>query len=195
MRQAELKRKTAETDISASLDLDGQGASTIDTGIGFFDHMLILFAKHGLFDLSLTAKGDLAVDGHHTVEDCGIVIGQLLRQCFGDKQGIKRYGTAFVPMDEALALVSLDISGRPLLVYDLPVPTEWIGTFATELTEEFFRAVAVNAGLTLHIRLLTGKNSHHMIEAVFKAFGRALDEATRCDDRIQGVMSTKGMLE
>lgn len=195
MRQAQLKRKTVETDIIASLCLDGQGTAVIATGIGFFDHMLILFTKHGLFDLSLTCKGDLAVDGHHTVEDCGIVIGQLLHQCFGDKQGIKRYGTAFVPMDEALALVSLDISGRPLLIYDLPVLTEQVGTFATELTEEFFRAVAVNAGLTLHIRLLTGKNSHHMIEAVFKAFGRALDEATRVDARIQGVMSTKGMLE
>jgi imidazoleglycerol-phosphate dehydratase len=195
MRQAQLKRKTAETDITASLALDGQGTAVITTGIGFFDHMLILFTKHGLVDLSLTCKGDLAVDGHHTVEDCGIVIGQLLRQCFGDKGGIKRYGTAFVPMDEALALVSLDISGRPLLIYDLPVPAEQVGTFATELTEEFFRAVAVNAGLTLHIRLLAGKNSHHMIEAVFKAFGRALDEATRVDDRIQGVMSTKGMLE
>lgn len=195
MRQAELKRQTAETDITAQLCLDGQGTAAVNTGIGFFDHMLILFAKHGLFDLSLTAKGDLAVDGHHTVEDAGIVLGQLLRQCFGDKQGIKRYGTALVPMDEALALVALDISGRPLLVYDLPVPAEMVGTFATELTEEFFRAVAVNAGLTLHIRLMAGKNSHHMIEAVFKAFGRALDEATSYDDRIRGVLSTKGMLE
>jgi len=195
MREAKLNRKTAETDITASLSLEGQGQGVITTGIGFFDHMLILFAKHGLFDLSLTAQGDLAVDGHHTVEDVGIVLGQLLRQCFGDKQGIKRYGTAFVPMDEALAMVSLDISGRPFLVYDLSIPTENVGDFATELTEEFFRAVAVNAGLTLHIRLLAGKNSHHIIEAVFKAFGRALDEATRVDDRIQGVMSTKGTLE
>jgi len=195
MREAKLNRKTAETDITASLSLEGQGQGVITTGIGFFDHMLILFAKHGLFDLSLTAQGDLAVDGHHTVEDVGIVLGQLLRQCFGDKQGIKRYGTAFVPMDEALAMVSLDISGRPFLGYDLSIPTENVGDFATELTEEFFRAVAVNAGLTLHIRLLAGKNSHHIIEAVFKAFGRALDEATRVDDRIQGVMSTKGTLE
>jgi imidazoleglycerol-phosphate dehydratase len=194
-RQATLTRKTAETDITATLCLDGQGQATIATGIGFFDHMLTLFTKHGLCDFSLQAKGDLEVDGHHTVEDVGIVLGQLLKSCLGNKQGICRYGTVYVPMDEALALVSLDISGRPYLAYDLPVHAEQIGSFATELTEEFFRAVAVHAGLTLHIRLLAGTNSHHSIEAVFKAFGRAIDEATRQDERIQGVLSTKGMLE
>ncbi|MBU2702635.1 imidazoleglycerol-phosphate dehydratase [Sporomusaceae bacterium BoRhaA] len=195
MREAAVTRKTAETDIAATLILDGQGQATIATGIGFFDHMLTLFTKHGLCDLSLKAKGDLEVDGHHTVEDVGIVLGQLLKDCLGDKQGIRRYGTAYVPMDEALVLVSLDISGRPYLAYDLPVQAEQIGSFATELTEEFFRAVAAHAGLTLHIRLLAGTNSHHIVEAVFKAFGRAIDEATRQDARIQGVLSTKGMLE
>ncbi|MEN6567562.1 MAG: imidazoleglycerol-phosphate dehydratase HisB, partial [Veillonellales bacterium] len=151
-------------------------------------------AKHGLFDLSLKAKGDLAVDSHHTVEDTGIVLGQALAKALGDKQGIKRYGTAFVPMDEALAMVSLDISGRPYLAFDVTIPTERIGSFDSEMTEEFLRALAVHAGLTLHVRLLAGKNAHHIVEAVFKALGRALDAATCQDERIVGVMSTKGML-
>jgi imidazoleglycerol-phosphate dehydratase len=193
-RSAEILRKTAETDIQLSLQLDGQGSSRIDTGIGFFDHMLVLFAKHGLFDLQVVCSGDLAVDGHHTVEDIGIALGQAFGKAFGDKAGIKRYGTAFVPMDEALAMVSLDISGRPYLVYDVQTPAAQIGEYDCELTEEFLRALAVHAGLTLHVKLLSGKNSHHIVEAIFKALGRALDEAIRKDERIVGVMSTKGML-
>ncbi len=194
MRNADIQRKTAETAITASLAIDGTGKSEIATGIGFFDHMLILFTKHGFFDLKLAADGDLEVDGHHTVEDAGIVLGQAFTKALGDKSGIKRYGTVFVPMDEALVMVSLDISGRPYLVFDVEIPTERIGTFDSELTEEFLRAFAVHAGLTLHVRLLTGKNAHHIVEGVFKALGRALDEATRKDERIVGVMSTKGML-
>lgn len=193
-RVGSITRKTAETDISVALDLDGTGSSDINTGIGFFDHMLILFAKHGLFDLTVKVQGDIYVDGHHTVEDTGIVIGQAVLKALGDKSGIKRYGTAFVPMDEALAMVSLDISGRPFLAYDAPVTSGKVGTYDTELTEEFLRALAVNAGLTIHVKLLAGKNAHHIIEAIFKALGRALDEASRQDSRITGVMSTKGML-
>ena len=193
-RTAVLKRQTAETNITASLDIDGTGQSEIATGIGFFDHMLILFAKHGLFNLTLTAEGDLHIDGHHTVEDAGIVLGQALVQALGDKSGIKRYGTAFVPMDEALVMVSLDISGRPFLAFDVDIPTERIGNFDSELTEEFLRALTVHAGLTLHVHLMAGKNAHHIVEGVFKALGRALDEATKKDERIVGVMSTKGML-
>lgn len=194
MRSAEIKRQTAETDITATLSIDGVGKSNIVTGIGFFDHMLILFAKHGFFDLKLIVDGDLDVDGHHTVEDAGIVLGQALTKALGDKSGIKRYGTAFVPMDEALIMVSLDISGRPFLAFDVDIPSERIGNFDSELTEEFLRALAVHAGLTLHVKMLAGKNSHHIVEGVFKALGRALDEATRKDERIVGVMSTKGML-
>ncbi|WP_378954367.1 imidazoleglycerol-phosphate dehydratase HisB [Pelosinus sp. sgz500959] len=194
MRTAEIKRQTAETDITAALSIDGTGKSDIATGIGFFDHMLILFTKHGFLDLNLTVDGDLYVDGHHTVEDTGIVLGQALTKALGDKSGIKRYGTAFVPMDEALIMVSLDISGRPFLAFDVEIPTERIGNFDSELTEEFLRALAVHAGLTLHVKMLAGKNAHHIVEGVFKALGRALDEATRKDERIVGVMSTKGML-
>lgn len=193
-RTAEISRKTAETDIQVIFNLDGSGNARVSTGIGFFDHMLNLWTKHGLFDLSLKTKGDLEVDSHHTVEDTGIVLGQALSKALGDKQGIKRYGTAFVPMDEALAMVSLDISGRPYLVFDVAIPTERIGSFDSEMTEEFLRALAVHAGLTLHVRLLAGKNAHHIVEAVFKALGRALDAATCQDERIVGVMSTKGML-
>lgn len=193
-RTAEISRKTAETDIQVILNLDGSGNARVSTGIGFFDHMLNLWTKHGLFDLSLKTKGDLEVDSHHTVEDTGIVLGQALSKALGDKQGIKRYGTAFVPMDEALAMVSLDISGRPYLVFDVAIPTERIGSFDSEMTEEFLRALAAYAGLTLHVRLLAGKNAHHIVEAVFKALGRALDAATCQDERIVGVMSTKGML-
>jgi len=194
MRTANITRQTAETNITASLEIDGTGNSQIATGIGFFDHMLILFAKHGFFNLNLTADGDLHIDGHHTVEDTGIVLGQAITQALGDKNGIKRYGTAFVPMDEALVMVSLDISGRPFLAFDVDSRAERIGTFDSELTEEFLRALSVHAGLTLHVRLLAGKNAHHIVEGVFKALGRALDEATRTDERIVGVMSTKGML-
>ena len=194
MRAAEVTRQTAETKINASLSVDGTGNSEVITGIGFFDHMLTLFAKHGFFDLKLSAAGDLHVDGHHTVEDAGIVLGQAFTQALGDKIGIKRYGTAFVPMDEALIMVSLDISGRPFLAFDAEIPTQRIGAFDSELTEEFLRALAVHGGLTLHVRLLSGKNAHHIVEGIFKALGRALDEATQKDDRIIGVMSTKGIL-
>lgn len=193
-RTAEIKRKTGETDISLSLVMDGSGKSSIRTGIGFFDHMLTLYAKHGLFDLSVEAQGDLEVDAHHTVEDVGIVLGHAIKQAAGEKKSIKRYGTSFVPMDEALAMVSLDMSGRPFLVFDAPLSGGRVGEMDTELVEEFFRAVAFNAGITLHIKVLYGSNNHHMIEAMFKAFGRALDEATTFDQRIEGVMSTKGIL-
>lgn len=194
MRTATIKRQTAETNISIALNIDGTGKSDIATGIGFFDHMLLLLTKHGFFDLQLITEGDLHVDGHHTVEDTGIVLGQAFTEALGDKRGMKRYGTAFVPMDEALAMVSLDISGRPFLVFDVAIPSERIGNFDSELTEEFLRALSVHAGLTLHVRLLSGKNSHHIVEAIFKALGRALDEATSMDERIVGVMSSKGML-
>jgi imidazoleglycerol-phosphate dehydratase len=175
--------------------LDGAGVTLLDTGIGFFDHMLDAMARFGFLDLCVSCKGDLKVDGHHTVEDTGIVLGQCMAKALGDKAGIKRYGTSYVPMDEALAMVSLDISGRPYLVFDDVLPKVHIGEFDAELVEEFLRALAVHAGLTLHVRLLSGKNAHHMVEAIFKALGRALDEATRKDERIIGVMSTKGTLE
>lgn len=194
MRTATVARNTAETAITAAVNIDGTGQADIATGIGFFDHMLNLWTRHGLFDLTLTVQGDLEVDGHHSVEDAGIVLGQALLKALGDKAGIKRYGTVFVPMDETLAMVSLDISGRPFLVYEAALPPVRIGEFDSELLEEFLRALAVHAGLTLHVRVLYGKNAHHIVEAVFKALGRALDEATRKDERIVGVMSTKGTL-
>lgn len=193
-RSADLSRKTAETDITLKLNIDGRGNSTIDTGIGFLDHMLTLFSKHGLLDLELKACGDLQVDAHHTVEDIGIVLGQALKESLGDKKSIKRYGNSHVPMDEALAMVSLDFGGRPYLVYNVSYTNERVGDMETELVEEFFRAVSANAGMNLHINVLYGSNNHHIAEAVFKAFGRAVDEAARKDDRIEGVMSTKGML-
>jgi imidazoleglycerol-phosphate dehydratase len=194
MREATIERQTGETCISVNLDLDGEGVSTVSTGIGFFDHMLTLWSKHGLFDLTIKAEGDLAVDGHHTVEDCGIALGQAIAKCLGDKQGIRRYGTVFLPMDEALVMVSLDISGRPFLACELELPAASLGGFETELVEEFLRALAVNAGLTLHVRQMAGKNTHHIIEAVFKALGRVLDDATGLDPRVKGVPSTKGVL-
>jgi imidazoleglycerol-phosphate dehydratase len=193
-RGAVIARKTNETDIKLELVIDGEGQPIIDTGIGFFDHMLTLFTRHGLFDMTVKANGDLNVDAHHTVEDTGIVLGQAIKEALGDKKSIKRYGTSHVPMDEALAMVSLDLSGRPFLNFDVPLVPGRVGQMDTELVEEFFRAVAFNAGIDLHIKLLYGSNSHHIIEAVFKAFGRALDEATSIDERIKGVMSTKGML-
>lgn len=194
MRTANIQRKTGETDISVKLDLDGDGKYEIDTGIGFFDHMLSLMAKHGLLDLKVRAKGDTYVDSHHTVEDVGIVIGECIKKALLDKASINRYGTAFVPMDEALAQISMDISGRPFLVFDADFTTDKLGTFDTEMVEEFFRAVAFNSGITLHVRVLYGKNNHHMIEGIFKAFGRALCEAVSKNERIKGVMSTKGTL-
>lgn len=193
-RIAQLDRKTNETNITIEVNLDGEGIYDIDTGIGFFDHMLSLASKHGIIDLNVKCEGDLYVDAHHTVEDVGIALGKCIEKALGDKKGIKRYGTSFLPMDETLALVSMDISGRPYLVFEAEFNSEKVGEMDTELVEEFFRAVAFNAGITLHIKVLYGKNSHHMIEALFKAFGRALREAVTKDERIKGVMSTKGTL-
>lgn len=193
-RKAEICRVTGETDIVVEVNLDGEGTYNIDTGIGFFDHMLNLMSKHSITDLKIKAKGDLEVDGHHTVEDVGITLGKCIEKALGDKSGIKRYGTSFVPMDEALVMVSMDISGRPFLVFDAQFNSERVGKMDSELVEEFFRAIAVNAGITLHIKVLYGKNTHHMIEGIFKAFGRALREAVTKDERIKGVMSTKGSL-
>ena len=193
-RSAEIRRATSETDIFLRLNLDGDGGSELTTGVGFFDHMLTHIARHGLLSLTVKATGDLHIDDHHTVEDIGIVLGQALRQAVGDKKGIVRYGSATIPMDESLILCALDFSGRGGLYFDLTFPDTRIGTFATELVEEFFRAVAVNAGMTLHFQQLAGRNAHHIAEAAFKAFGRALDTATRRDERILGIPSTKGTL-
>ena len=194
MREAQVERKTAETSIRLSLELDGKGISNVDTGIGFFDHMLTLFAAHGLFDLTLDCDGDIEVDGHHSLEDIGIALGTAVRQAIGDKAGIHRYGTFYLPMDEALAFVSLDISGRPFLVYDGGDLAPMIGDYDTELTEEFLRAFAVHAGITLHVRVLYGRNSHHKIEGIFKALGHALRIAVEKDPRVEGIPSTKGVL-
>lgn len=193
-RKAEVKRKTNETDIVLSINLDGSGKSEVETGVGFLDHMLELFAKHGLFDFKVKAMGDLHVDAHHTVEDIGISLGLALKEALGDKKSIKRYGASYVPMDEALAMVALDLSGRPFLVFEANFSSDKVGEMDTELIEEFFRAVAHNAGMNLHIKVFYGSNNHHIAEAIFKAFGRALDEATGIDGRIEGVMSTKGVL-
>ena len=192
-RTGSLARKTGETDIFVSLDLDGEGVSQIDTGIGFFDHMLSAVAKHGLIDLTVRVQGDLAVDGHHTVEDTGIVFGAALAQALGDKKGIRRVGACFLPMDESLAFCALDISGRPDLAFDAAFPAEMCGGYASELTEEFFRAVSVSSGITLHLKA-EGRNTHHMIEALYKAFARALRDAAALDPRVKGVPSTKGVL-
>jgi imidazoleglycerol-phosphate dehydratase len=194
-RQATIERTTSETEISVKLNIDGKGESRIDTGVGFFDHMLTLFAKHGFFDLEVSAKGDLEVDGHHTVEDVGICLGKAFSEALGDKAGITRYGFFILPMNEALATVSLDISGRPFLAYNMDLSASHVGGFDTDLTHEFFQAFITNAGVTLHIRLQAGSNPHHVIEAVFKAFGKALDLACTVDSRVDGVQSTKGMLE
>ena len=193
-RQAEIVRRTSETDIRLRVDLDGDGGSEVVTGAGFFDHMLTHVARHGLLHLSVQATGDLHIDDHHTVEDVGIALGQALRQAIGDKAGIARYGHAAVPMDEALVLCALDWSGRGLLVQNFAFAAPKIGTFDTELVPEFFRAVAANAGLTLHFEQRRGRNAHHVAEAAFKAFGRALDMAKRRDARVQGIPSTKGTL-
>jgi imidazoleglycerol-phosphate dehydratase len=194
MRTAAIERKTKETEIKLKLDLDGAGDFQIQTGVGFFDHMLTHIAKHGLLDLSVTAKGDLEVDAHHTVEDVGIVFGQAIKEALGNKAGIARYGAAVIPMDEALALVALDLSGRPYLRFGAELGKGQLGGFDVELVAEFFQAVAVNAGMNLHIRLLDGGNLHHCSEAIFKAFGRALAAAVKFDERIKGVPSTKGVL-
>ena len=193
-RIGEIKRKTGETDISARLCIDGTGSYKIDSGIGFFDHMLQSFAKHGFFDLDLTCEGDLLVDGHHSVEDCGIVLGQAIKEAVGDKAGIKRYGSMILPMDDALVLTAVDLCGRPYFEYDATFPTERIGYLDTELVKEFFQAVSWSAGMNLHIKVLSGSNSHHICEAMFKSFARSLDEATTVDQRITDVLSTKGTL-
>jgi len=194
MRVGEVKRETLETRIRVKIDLDGQGAVKAQTGIGFFDHMLTLLGKHALVDLEVEAQGDIEVDYHHTVEDVGICLGLALKKALGEKKGIKRYGTAFLPMDESLAMASLDISNRPYLVFDVQFTGEYIGSFPTELVEEFWRAVAFQGDLTLHLRLLYGSNNHHIAEALVKAFAKALTQGVSRDERIQGVMSTKGAL-
>lgn len=193
-RQATIHRVTKETDISLTLNLDGSGTASVSTGIGFFDHMLNSFARHGFFDLDLKARGDLQVDTHHTVEDVGIVLGQAIQQAVGDKAGIRRFGSQILPMDESLVLCSLDLCGRPYLGYDLSLDRERVGDFETEMAREFFYAISYGAMMNLHLRQMAGENCHHILEAAFKAFGRALDEACSFDSRIQGVLSTKGAL-
>lgn len=193
-RTAELARETKETQIRLTLNLDGTGEAEISTGIGFFDHMLNALTKHALFDLKIEATGDLEVDPHHTVEDVGIVLGKAIDQALGDKVGLVRYGSAIIPMDESLAMTSIDFSGRGLLCYDVDIKQERIGTLDTVLIHEFFEAVARNASMTLHIRQMAGKDPHHIAEAVFKSFAKAIGEATRKSDRIKGVPSTKGVL-
>lgn len=193
-RQSTVSRKTNETDIVLTLNLDGTGRADVQTGVGFFDHMLVLFAKHGLFDLDLRAKGDLEVDAHHTVEDVGLALGQALREALGDKAGLCRYGWCLLPMDDALARIAVDCGGRPYLAYEAPEEAGPIGNFPFQLLEEFLRAFSVQGGLNLHVALLDGRDSHHMAEAVFKGLARSLDQATRIDPRVVGVPSTKGTL-
>ena len=194
-RSAVINRKTKETDIHLEFVVDGNGETAIETGIGFFDHMLDSFTRHGFFDTKLTVKGDLYVDAHHTVEDTGIVLGQAIKSALGDKQGIKRYGSFILPMDETLVLCAVDLSGRPYLSYDLEFKSDRIGYMETELIKEFFYAVSYSAGMNLHIKLLDGGNDHHIAEAAFKAFAKALDQACSVDERIRGVLSTKGTIE
>jgi len=193
-RTADYVRKTKETDISLHLNLDGTGSSSIHTGIGFFDHMLDGFARHGLFDLKVNVAGDLAVDCHHTIEDTGIVLGNAIKEAVGDKKGIRRYGSCILPMDETLVLCAVDLSGRPYLVFDGEFTTGRVGYMDTEMVKEFFYAISYTAGMNLHIRVLSGGNNHHMIEAMFKAFAKALDQATVIDPRITDILSTKGSL-
>ncbi|GAB6157976.1 imidazoleglycerol-phosphate dehydratase HisB [Desulfotomaculum varum] len=193
-RQGRVARRTGETDIEVSVSLDGTGEYRLQTGVGFLEHMLSLLAKHGALDLTVRATGDTHIDDHHTVEDIGIALGIAVRQALGDKQGINRYGHALVPMDEALVLAATDISGRGYLVMDLPLPAARVGNFDTELVEEFMRAFALNSGITLHIKLLSGRNTHHIIEAAFKALGRALRQAAARDERLTDIPSTKGVL-
>ena len=193
-RKGIVNRKTKETDISMKLELDGRGIAKVDTGIGFFDHMLEGFSKHGFFDLDLKVTGDLTVDCHHSIEDTGIVLGNAIRKAVGDKRGIRRYGSCILPMDETLVLCAVDLSGRPYLVFDGTFTTDRVGYMDTELVKEFFYAVSYSAGMNLHIKVLSGENNHHIIEGMFKAFARALDEATGIDERITGILSTKGSL-
>lgn len=193
-RTATVTRTTRETNITLTLELDGSGKTDIDTGIGFFDHMLNGFARHGLFDLKLQCDGDLDVDSHHTIEDVGIVLGTALRQALGDKVGIARYGSCLLPMDETLAMCAVDLGGRPYFVYDATFETPACGCMDTQMAREFFYAVSYSAAMNLHLKVLYGENDHHKLEAMFKAFAKALDAATRPDPRIQGVLSTKGAL-
>ena len=194
-RRADFVRKTKETDITLSLNLDGKGEAKIDTGVGFFNHMLEGFARHGFFDLDVKVTGDLEVDCHHTIEDAGIVLGTVIKKALGDKKGIRRFGSCILPMDETLVLCAIDLSGRPYLVFDAAFTSERVGDMDTEMVKEFFYAVSYTAGMNLHIKVLEGGNQHHMIEAMFKAFARALDEAVSFDPRIKDVLSTKGSLE
>ena len=193
-RKASVNRKTKETDISLNLKIDGEGKGEIATGIGFLDHMLDSFARHGFFDLKLTCKGDIYVDGHHTVEDCGIVLGNAIKEAIGDKAGIRRYGNFILPMDDALILCAIDLCGRPYFEFDLEFPTEKCGEMDTELVREFFYALSYSGMMNIHLRQLSGVNSHHIAEAAFKAFAKALDQATGYDERIKDVLSTKGVL-
>ena len=193
-RIAKINRKTKETDITIEFNLDGSGKMQMDTGIGFFNHMLEGFTKHGFFDLSCEIDGDLEVDGHHTVEDAGIVLGQAIKEAIGDKKGIRRYGYFILPMDEVLALCAVDLCGRPFFQFDCKFTSEKVGDLETELVKEFFYAVSYSAGMNLHIKMLTLGNNHHMIEAMFKAFAKALDMATSFDERVTDVLSTKGSL-
>lgn len=193
-RTAVMERTTKETKIRLSLCLDGTGKGDIHTGIGFFDHMLEGFARHGLFDLSISVEGDLQVDTHHTIEDTGIVLGKAIKEAVGDKKGMVRYGSMILPMDEALILCALDLCGRPYLVYDLKLDREFVGDLETEMIREFFYAVSYGAEMNLHLKQLSGSNNHHIIEGAFKAFAKALDSATRLDGRITDVLSTKGVL-
>lgn len=193
-RTATIERNTKETKIKATLNLDGSGKSEAATGIGFFDHMLAGFSRHGFFDLTIQVNGDLEVDGHHSVEDAGIVLGTAIKDALGDKAGIKRYGSFLLPMDDALCLCAVDLCGRPYFAFDCAFPVERVGELDTELVREFFYAVSYSAGMNLHIKMISGENAHHMIEAMFKAFGKALDEAVSRDPRVQGVLSTKGSL-
>lgn len=194
-RSTVISRNTKETEINMEFAIDGSGKSAIETGIGFFNHMLENFTRHGFFDLKLTVKGDLYVDSHHTIEDTGIVLGQAIKSALGDKQGIKRYGSFLLPMDETLVLCAIDLSGRPYLAYDLDLSIDKVGYMETEMIKEFFYAISYSAGMNLHIKKLSGGNNHHIIEAAFKAFAKALDEACSIDSRIQGVLSTKGLID
>jgi imidazoleglycerol-phosphate dehydratase len=194
MRKAAVERQTKETQISAQINLDGSGVYEVQTPFPFLNHMLSAFAKHGFFDLKLTAKGDTDIDDHHTVEDIGLVMGELLAKGWGDKRGVRRFGNATIPLDEALAQVTVDLSGRPYLVYQVRMPRKKIKAFDTEMIEHFFRSLADQSKINLHINLIYGKDPHHILEAIFKGFGRALDQATQIDPRVKGVASTKGKL-
>lgn len=194
MRSAKVERNTKETQITCELNLDGTGAAKIDTGIGFLDHMLNSFARHGFFDLNLSVKGDLYVDCHHTIEDTGIVLGQAIKEALGDKAGITRYGSSLLPMDETLVLCAIDLSGRPYLNFDMTFTAERVGYYDTEMVKEFFYAVSYSAGMNLHLKQMDGSNNHHLIEAAYKAFAKALDAAAKPEPRVNGTLSTKGTL-